>query len=230
MFGEPGNPQWKVDRNQELVIADYAWEIGKIGSDACVPDGQSGWIAFNNTALGYAFTGRFAVFPGAEYPDHGATVECWTVGKGKVANLDYEHSGIFLMEAEVLSPFYTFQPGESRSFQIKWGICRTAGRTIDVQPGGCSSQKLSAQGAPGEVRLTGSFGVFDTGELWLTWMDAAGEAIGSASLGRVGPENAVDLDEALQPPDTAAVASLSVVAEASGARHHLGKCDLSLRS
>lgn len=226
MFGAQDNPQWNTDRNEGLVVADYAWEIGKIGSDACASDGQSGWIAFSNTTLGFAFTERFPVFPGEEYPDNGSTVECWTVGKGKVANLDYEHSGIYLMETEVLSPFYTFQPGESHSFQIEWGACRTAGRIVDVQPGGCASQKLSAQPVSGEVRLTGSFGVFDSGQLLLTWLDAAGEVIGSIILREVSPDRLVAFDEVLQPPAGAMVAMISVLADAAGAQRHLGKCDL----
>jgi hypothetical protein len=64
MFGVQDNPQWKTDRHQALVVADYAWEIGKIGSDACTSDGQSGWIAFSNTAKGFAFAERFP-FSGA---------------------------------------------------------------------------------------------------------------------------------------------------------------------
>ena len=53
----------------------------------------------------------FAYVPDGEYPDGGATVECWTVGAGQVANLDYADSGIYLMETEVLSPLSTIAPG-----------------------------------------------------------------------------------------------------------------------
>jgi hypothetical protein len=226
MFGEQDNPQWRVDRNQGLVVADYAWEIGKIGSDTCAPGGQNGWVAFSNSAQRVAFAERFPIFPGEEYPDDGSIVECWTVGKGKVANLDYERSGIYLMETEVLSPFYTFQPGESRSFQIEWGVCRTEGRIIDVQPGGCASQKLSAQPRLSEVRLTGSFGVFDAGQLSLTWLDKAGETIGSKSLGEVNPNRSVVINQVIQPPAGAGAAVLSVLAEANSVERGLGQCDL----
>jgi hypothetical protein len=229
MFGEQSNPQWRVDQDQGLVVADYAWEIGKIGSDACAPDGKNGWIAFSNTARGYVFTERFPVFPGEEYPDDGSTVECWTVGKGRVANLDYEHSGIYLMETEVLSPFYTFQPGESRSFQIEWGACRVEGWIVDVQPGGCASQKLSARLAAGEVHLAGSFGVFDVGRLSLTWLDASGAAIDSLLSGEAGPHQPVVLHLSLQPPAGATVAVLSVLAEVDGVQRPLGRCDLPAR-
>ena len=226
MFGEQENPQWRLDRNQGLVVADYAWEIGKIGADACASDGQNGWIAFSNTTQGYAFAERFPVYPGEEYPDSGSTVECWTVGKGKVANLDYEHSGIYLMETEVLSPLYTLQPAESRSFQIEWGVCRTAGRIVDVQPGGCASQKLSAQLVSADVRLTGSLGVFDVGQLLLNWHGADGEEISPIFLGEVNPTEVVALDKVLRAPAGATVARLSVLAEADRVVRDLGKCDI----
>jgi hypothetical protein len=232
MFGEQSNSQWRVDRDQGLIVANYHWEIGKIGSDACTIDGHSGWIAFSNAAQssgapGYAFAERFPVFPGEEYPDDGSTVECWTVGKGKVANLDYENSRIYLMETEVLSPFFTFQPGEERSFRIEWGACRAAGPIVDVQPGGCASQKLAARIAPSGLRLSGVFGVFDVGNLLLTWLDASGEAISSILLNEVTPGELVSFDQTLQPPAGATAVELSVLAQADGSLRTLGNCEFS---
>lgn len=226
MFGDPTNPQWEIDREQGLVVANYRWEIGKIGSDACAADGQSGWIAFSNAAHGLAFAEHFQVFPGEEYPDNGSTVECWTVGKGKVANLDYEHSDIYLMEVEVLSPLYTFQPGENRTFQIDWGACRSAGPVVDVQPGGCASQKLSAQPTADGVSLRGVYGAFDAGNLQLTWLDAKGEAIGSILLEAVNPNRLVTFNQTFQPPSGAKVAKLSVLSAVDGEIYNLGMCDL----
>jgi hypothetical protein len=224
MFGDQANPQWGVDRQQGLVTADYRWEIGKIGSDACAPDGKSGWVAFSNAAQGLAFAERFPVFPGEQYPDNGSTVECWTVGKGKVANLDYENSDIYLMETEVLSPFYEFKPGESRTFSIEWGACRSSGRILDVQAGGCSSQKLTASISDKRVHLNGVFGVFDTGDLLLTWLDKSGEASGSVLLDAVAPTDLVHFDQKLQMPEGAAGVELQVLAEADGVLRSLGKC------
>ena len=116
------------------------------------PRRAGGWIAFSNSAQGYAFAERFTYFPEAEYPDQGATVECWTVGRGKVANLDYENSQIYLMETEVLSPFYTFQPGETHSCRIEWGACRAAGRIMEVHRAGCVHQPLAVEAVQGEVQ------------------------------------------------------------------------------
>jgi hypothetical protein len=226
MFGDSANPQWGVDRAHGLVTANYRWEIGKIGSDACAADGQSGWIAFSNAAQGLAFAERFPVFSGEEYPDNGSTVECWTVGKGKVANLDYEHSDIYLMETEVLSPFYTFEPGESRTFRIEWGACRSTGPILDVQPGGCASQKLAAQAATHGTRLSGVFGAFDAGNLLITWLDTAGEASGSIFLDAVHPTEPIQFDQTFEPPAGTASVELSVLAQADGEVRSLGKCNL----
>ena len=226
MFGDPANPQWGVDREQGLVVANYQWEIGKIGSDACAPDMQSGWIAFSNPIQGIAFAEQFPVFSGEEYPDDGSTVECWTVGKGKVANLDYEQSNIYLMETEVLSPFYSFQPGESHSFRIEWGACRCTGPVLDVKAGGCTSQKLAMQTKADGVQLSGVFGAFDNGNLLLTWLDRASEACGSILLGHVQPAELIDFNQTFQIPAGATAVELSVVSEVDGELRNLGKSDL----
>lgn len=229
MFGAQDNPQWTVQRDQGLIVAKYRWEIGKIGADARrADDPQRGWIAFTNRAAGYAFAEQFQVFPGAEYPDQGSTVECWTVGRGQVANLDYEKSSIYLMEAEVLSPFYTFQPGEQRSFRIECGAARLPGVVVDAQPGGVASRLLSARSDGGRVQLSGSFGPFDAGQLILTWLDAGGEAIGSLRLEETHPRRAIELNQThARPPGSYAV-ELSVVSAADGELRRLARCAIDI--
>ena len=118
MFGAEDNPQWQVAGG--LLRAGYQWQIGKVGVDT-----QAGWIAFCQAAQQAAFVERFAFTPGAEYPDGGATVECWTIGAGQVANLDYADSGIYLMETEVLGPLTAIAPGATVNFAIEWGSCRS---------------------------------------------------------------------------------------------------------
>jgi hypothetical protein len=147
-----------VDLERGLFTGRYRWEIGKVGIDS-----PGGWIAFSNGAAGYAFTERFNVFPDGEYPDGGATVECWTVGKGRVANLDYEKSEIYLMETEILSPLYRFEPGESRSFIIQWGACRCPGAVIEASDAGCTTRALKIE-PDGEYAAHGA-SVYDPGDL-----------------------------------------------------------------
>ena len=105
---------------------------------------------------GNAFVERFTVDAYAEYPDDGATVECWTTGKGIVGNLNFEDSKIYHMETEVLSPLHTFEPGARHSFQIEWGACTLPGRVMDVQAGGCTAEALRVRKATDEGRVQGS--------------------------------------------------------------------------
>ena len=162
MFGDPKNPQWQSDNTSGLFIGNYKWEIGKVGLDS-----RAGWAAFANKATQQAFAVRYQAFPDQEYPDNGAGVEFWTVGRGKVANLDYEQSQIYLMEVEILSPFQHIAPGHTASFHIEWGACRCPGPIIDVTEGGCVGRRLLAQRNGDYIYLSGAFGVFDQGTLEL---------------------------------------------------------------
>jgi hypothetical protein len=188
MFGDENNPQWRADSSRGLVEANYLWEIGKIGIDS-----DGGWAAFTNLSQGCAFTELFTHFPGEQYPDQGVGIECWTVGRGKVANLDYEKTSIYLMEVEVLSPFYTFLPGESKSFELTWGVCKVGSQVLDAKPGGCTTTRFSARKMGNNLTLTGAFGVFDAGELELHWLDSNGKIVSAAHLQPVSPNKAVEI-------------------------------------
>jgi hypothetical protein len=155
------------------------------------------------------------VFPGEEYSDQGATVECWTVGKGKVANLDYETSQIYLMETEVLSPLYNFQPGESRSFSIEWGACRCLGPVIDTGEAGCTA-RFEIAPIGDIVRLSGDFGVFDQGTLSLVWKRRDGSQSETIELGRATPLEMVLLEREIERPLGAAAVELQVKADFDG--------------
>ena len=195
MFGDDDNPQWQIDEQNGLFKGQYLWEIGKVGLDS-----PGGWIAFSQGTAGYAFTERFNYEESAEYPDDGATVECWTVGAGQVANLDYSATEIYLMETEVLGPMRTIAPGDSTSFTIEWGACRCPGPVVEVNEVGCVAERLQADVGDGYVRLTGKFGLFDIGQLSLSWINEDGQSVNQQSLGKVDPLTAVLLDRVLPVP------------------------------
>jgi hypothetical protein len=190
MFGDPQNPQWTSDLAQGLFIGNYQWEIGKVGLDS-----RAGWAAFANKSTQHAFVARYTTEQGEEYPDNGAGVEFWTVGRGKVANLDYEQSQIYLMEVEILSPYRHIEPGQTTSFQIEWGACRCPGPILEVTEGGCVGQKLSAKRKGDFVYIRGDFGIFDEGQIRLVWIDSTGLMIDSVDIGGFSPLGAVQLDE-----------------------------------
>lgn len=221
MAGDENNPQWGVDNEKQLFIGQYMWEIGKVGIDS-----SRGWIAFCNSAQGYAFTEQFTYFPEKEYPDQGATVECWTTGRGTVANLNYENSHIYLMETEVLSPLYTFRPGETRSFQITWGACRCEGQVVDVNKAGCVHQSLKATPKSEGLEITGSFGVFNCGVLQLAWQDNYGKLLGIELLEKATPLEFVKLKRVFQPPSQATKMELQLLSNDNLALQTLTKSQI----
>ena len=220
MFGDSQNPQWHSDKQTGLFYGDYRWEIGKVGLDS-----RGGWAAFVNKASQQAFTARYTPYEGVEYPDDGSAVEFWTVGRGQVANLDYEKSEIYLMEVEILSPFQHIEPGQTVSFQIEWGACRCPGPIVDVTEGGCVGRKLTAKRSHKQIRVCGEFGVFDKGQLQLDWIDLSGMAIGSFDVGIVSPVDVVFLDEILEAPDNAA--RVRLVVQHPPAQYMLAEAEIS---
>ena len=206
IFGDPANPQWEAVKDAGLFVGKYQWEIGKVGLDS-----RSGWAAFTNTTAHQAFVARYTAVPDQEYPDNGAGVEFWTVGRGQVANLDYEHSDIYLMELEILSPFQFIEPQQAASFRIEWGTCRCPGPIVDVTEGGCASQKLQVTRRGHYAQLSGAFGVFDCGELKLEWLDRTGSVLQPTGLGPISPLGAVLLDQIMPVPAEAAQVRLIVL-------------------
>jgi hypothetical protein len=193
MFGAQDNPQWQVDREKGLVVAKYLWQIGKIGVDS-----PGDWVAFCNTAEKYAFVTRFQVQPGAEYPDDGASVEVWTVGTGKVANLDYENSSIYLMESEVLSPLTTIEPGETTHMLLEWGVCRCDAQVTAVGSIYAASHPLEfVKVGDDRIHLKFRGGVFIGGELLAIFSDDAGNVLSQTTLGTVTPHQLVVIDHTL---------------------------------
>jgi hypothetical protein len=220
MSANPDNPQWTTDTRRGLLVARYLFEMGKIGWDS-----PGGWIAFHNGAVKTSFLVNFTHFSAEEYPDRGVNLECWTSGRGEIPGITGEddNSGIYLMETEVLSPLLTFQPGERRSFRLEWGVCRTDGMVVQANPAGAISQPLTAEPAPGGLRLTGQFGVFDQGILEIVWRDRAQHALQVQSLELVTPFRALLLEQLLSPPAGAASVLLQVAADADRSARKLAE-------
>ncbi len=207
MFGAEDNPQWRVDPQTGLFVGTYKFEIGKVGLDS-----RAGWIAFANTRTGHAFAARFPVEPKGEYPDGGADIECWTVGRGQVASLTYdEDDGPFLMEAEVLSPLRDIAPGATTSFDIEWAACRCSAPIVDVTEGGCISQPMSLRRYGAWAKLTAVFGVFDVGQVEFVWLDDHGAPVATQSFGTALPANLVWLDQEVERRADAAQGRLELV-------------------
>jgi hypothetical protein len=139
-----------------------------------------------------------------------------------VGNLNYAESGVYLMETEVLGPLQTILPGESSHFNLHWAACRCSGAVRDVTPAGCVSAALSARRVtPGEVHLSGNFGVFDEGMLQAAWLDDAGNCLRVDPLGSVTPLEGVRLDRVVVSPAEARYVNLFVKAIVGAVALHL---------
>jgi hypothetical protein len=220
LFADPDNPQWEVE--DDLFVGRYLYRIGKVGLDS-----MAGWIAFNDASRGHTFVAQFDPEPGAEYPDNGSTVECWTVGEGEVpgVELHYEGSGVYLLETEVLSPLYDFAPGESHTFTIEWAVCRCPGKVVDVSEAGCASQMLRAVRNGEYIHTTGVFGAFDSGQLRLQILDAEGKVIGEQGLGPANPLTVSAVDTVIRAADATAT-QLQVRSDTDGTVRTLGEATI----
>jgi hypothetical protein len=128
----------------------------------------------------------------------GVSAEVWTTGAGVVGNLDYSTNPVYLMETEVLGPLRSIPPGGSSSMTLEWGLCRADGKVRNVNEGGAQIVPLQAQTEGDWVRLTGTFGAFERGELWLHWLDDAGQVINTHHVGDCDPLTLVHLDRVFQ--------------------------------
>ena len=204
MFGDDDNPEWQAEVRPNLLGAQYLYRLGKIGVDS-----PAGWIAFVNQATDYAFCQCFTYFPGEDYPDDGASVECWTTGHGEiVGGLDFGKLNLFHVEAEILGPLRTMAPGESQSLEIDWYVARCPGPIVNVTPAGCAHQPLNAESIDAGIRLTGVFGLFHLGNVQLVWLDGDERTLATETLALVNPLNVLRVDCVRRPPPGARVAQL----------------------
>ena len=110
-----------MDADSGLLAVQYQGIVGKIGVHS-----PAGWIAFADQQTGFALCMQFPYVPGAEYPDNGATVECWTESPGAPSPIPISSPG-YILEAEVLSPLYTLQAGEVVEQRVTWSAAYCPG-------------------------------------------------------------------------------------------------------
>ena len=101
-------------RESGLLAVQYRGIVGKIGVHS-----PAGWIAFADRRTGFVLCMQFPYQPDAEYPDNGATVECWTESPGAPSPIPIRSPG-YILEAEVLSPLLTLHPLQIAMQQVTW--------------------------------------------------------------------------------------------------------------
>ncbi len=129
LYGD-ANPQWQPAIEPGVLGIHYRGHVGKIGIAS-----RGGWLAVVDQAAQRALAVRFAYEPGADYPDGGASVECWTESPGAPSPVPIQSPG-YLLEAEVLGPLRTLQPGERSHLALEWWLAQGSGHVSQVSEGG----------------------------------------------------------------------------------------------
>ncbi len=204
MFGDD-NPQYQLDSANNLLAVQYQGVVGKIGVHS-----PAGWIAFVDNQAGYALCMQFPYHSDAEYPDNGATVECWTEMPGAPSPIPISSPG-YILEAEVLSPLYRLEPAEIAEQRLTWSAARCPGPIVDVQAVGCVHQPLTVDVSDGLAQVSGIFGCFVAGRAVVECLDAAGEVVHVQDLGEASPLSALQVDAAVAADGRARLIRLNIL-------------------
>ncbi len=187
MFGDD-NSQYQMNGESGLLAVQYQGIVGKIGVHS-----PAGWIAFADRRAGFALCMQFPYEPDAEYPDNGATVECWTESPGAPSPIPIRSPG-YILEAELLSPLFTLAPGKVASQRVTWSAAYCPAPIVAISDVGCVHKSLSVDVADGWARIQGVFGCFLAGRGEIECLDEADGLVGKIDLGPVSPLRALHID------------------------------------
>jgi len=218
LFGEE-NAQLQPDFRPGLFALRYLGIVSKVGLRS-----PCGWLAFADQRAGVVLGMQFPHEADGEYPDGGATVECWTEAPGAPSPLPIDSPGQIL-GAEVLGPLRRLQPGERSELQVTWSAARCPGPVLAVREAGCVHQPLGLRAAGERLALGGVFGVFHQARAELAWLDAAGATLATLDCGAVSPLRALRLERSERAPDAARALRLQLRC-AQGALLELDRCNI----
>ena len=204
MFGDD-NPQYQLEAESGLLAVRYQGIVGKIGVHS-----PAGWIAFADRPTGFALCIQFRYQPDAEYPDNGATVECWTESPGAPSPIPIRSPG-YILEAEVLSPLYTLQPGKVAAQRVTWSAAYCPATIVAVSDVGCVHQPLSVDFNGGWAHVKGVFGCFLAGRAEVECLDEAGAVLSQLDLGAVSPLGALNVDAFISAEGRTSLARLNIM-------------------
>jgi len=211
-FGPAENPAVSV-REDGLFQVHYVHMAAELWLDS-----TEGWLAVVDGASRYAMVERFTYESDKPYPGK-ASVIFWTNGpemrlsNDGVPSLGSSQDGEpIYMEAELNSPMCRLRPGESCSFETEWFPTRGGAEFHGVTDAGIVIHPLQAVNLEnGKVKLSGSFGVFFSGNLEVRFYNEHGARTGNVRIADVSPTEPVVLDTEVAAPEAPARISLHLV-------------------
>jgi hypothetical protein len=183
-------------RDDGLFALRYAY----IGRELWL-DSRDGWLAVVDAGSRYAMVERFRYDETKSYPGK-ASVIFYTNGP----ELRWDAEGVpslfsgedrmapYYLEAELNSPLVRLLPDESLSFDTEWFPTRAGSEFHGVTEAGVIVNPFRATALEnGKLRLSGSFGVFFSGQLVAHFYGQQGEATGTVPVAEVEPADLASL-------------------------------------
>jgi hypothetical protein len=215
-FGPAENRAASI-RDDGMFLLHYAHMAAELWLDS-----TAGWLAVADGDSGFTMVERFRYQENQPYPGH-ASVIFWTNGPGLklsedgIPSLgsDEEDNSPYYMEAEINSPLCRLRPGETCDFDTEWLPTRGGRELHAFSEAGIIARPLRATRlGSGKLKLSGSFGVFFSGQLVTRLYDEHGGNIGTMPVIDVSPTEAVSLDEEISCPEQ--VVRLSLHLDSNG--------------
>jgi len=227
-FGPAENSAVRV-RGDDLFTVHYVHMAAELWLDS-----TEGWLAVVEGNSQFAMVERFQYEPTKTYPGK-ASVIFWTNGPEMRLNSDGNPSlsadpdaSPYYLEAELNSPMCRLRPSESCSFETEWFPTRSGNEFHGVTDAGILIQPLKA--APtqnGKISLSGSFGVFYSGQVVARLYDEHGHAAAVTPVADVSPKERVTLETQIASPEKTSRVSLHLVDDSGVDRGALQEVQLS---
>jgi hypothetical protein len=213
-FGPAENPAVSV-REDGLFAVHYVHMAAELWLDS-----TEGWLAVVDGKNHYAMVERFQYEDTKPYPGK-ASVIFWTNGPEMRLNAagipslsaDPDASPSYL-EAEINSPLCRLRPGESCTLETEWFPTRSGSEFHGVTDAGIVIQPLRATAREnGKIGLSGSFGIFYSGQLIARLYDEHGHVVGALPVAEVNPGELVSLETEIASPGKSGRVSIHLMDE-----------------
>lgn len=209
-FGPAENAAISV-RDDGLFVLHYVHLAAELWLDS-----TEGWLAVVDGSTRYAMVERFRYEENKSYPGK-ASLIFWTNGPSvkvngngqPVLNGGEEGESPYYLEAEINSPLCRLNPGETCSLQTEWFPTRGGNELRGVTEAGIIMRPLRATLLQnGQIRLSGSFGVFFSGALVAHFYNEHGSSLGTMHVANVSPTELASLEVEITPPGKSTRVSL----------------------
>jgi hypothetical protein len=208
-FGPAENPAASI-REDSLFTLHYVHMAAELWLDS-----TAGWLAVVDGSSRYGMVERFQFEESRSYPGK-ASVIFWTNGPEMRLSKDgvpsmpsSDDASPYYLEAEINSPLCRLRPEESCNFETEWFPTRVGSEFHGVTDAGIVIRPLQATRLEnGRLKLSGSFGVFFSGNLVAHFYNEHGATLGAMPVASVDPTETVSLETEIAPSGKPARVSL----------------------